>query len=182
MKYAVAVVAIIVSTAAMTVSMSAYAKDVNDSLVFKYDSRIFKDWAAYPGKEVTFAKTSAANTREYTIGFRCSDNDEYSDIIVTDFRKGFNKGQTYNVRYQVDSHPVKTATFNAINASLISNSGDMDLFKSMLDGINIKFEFNQSGDTEYPIFSLRGMAKSWTYSKIQCRTKRDNNLNKGFIE
>ena len=182
MKYAVAVVAIIVSTTAMTVSMSAYANDVNESLVFKYDSRTFKDWAAYPGKEVTFAKTSATNTREYTIGFRCSDNDEYSDIIVTDFRKGFNKGQTYNVRYQVDSHPVKTATFNAINASLISNSGDMDLFKSMLDGINIKFEFNQSGVTEYPTFSLRGMAKSWTYSKIQCRTKRDNNLNKGFIE
>jgi len=182
MNYAVAVVAIILSTTAMTVSMPAYANDVNESLVFKYDSRIFKDWAAYPGKEVTFAKTSAANTSEYTIGFRCSDNDEYSDIIVTDFRKGFNKGQAYNVRYQVDSHPVKTATFNAINASLISNSGDMDLFKSMLDGINIKFEFNQSGVTEYPTFSLRGMAKSWTYSKIQCRTKRDNNLNKGFIE
>ena len=179
MKYAVAVVWY---ARGGPRSMSAYANDANESLIFKYDSRIFKDWAAYPGKEVTFAKTSATNTREYTIGFRCSDNDEYSDIIVTDLRKGFNKGQTYNVRYQVDSHPVKTATFNAINASLISNSGDMDLFKSMLDGINIKFEFNQSGDTEYPTFSLRGMAKSWTYSKIQCRTKRDNNLNKGFIE
>lgn len=182
MKYAVTVVAMILSTPAMTVSISAYASDFNESLIFKYDSRIFKDWAAYPGKEVTFAKTSATNTHEYTIGFRCSNNDEYSDIIVTDFKKGFTKGDTYNVRYQVDRHPVKTATFNAINASLISNSGDMDLFTSMLDGISIKFEFNQSGTTEYPTFSLLGMAKSWSYSKVQCRKKRDNNLNKGFIE